>query len=184
MFNRFVTLALLVLGLAGCTSTIVNQDPTGQFFPNVQGTSLAGETFEIPGDFKGKPLLLLIGYKQRSQFDLDRWILGLVQLETPVRIIELPTIEGMVPGLFANQIDSGMRKGIPEEDWGSVITVYDEAEPIVAFTGNENGSNGRIALLDAQGKVVWFTDRGYSAGQVKAVDTAVRQLLKESEVKE
>ena len=49
MFNRFVTLALLVLGLAGCSSTIVNQDPTGQFFPNVQGTSLAGETFEIPG---------------------------------------------------------------------------------------------------------------------------------------
>ena len=68
----------------------------------------------------------------------------------------------MVPGLFANQIDSGMRKGIPEEDWGSVITVHDEAEPIVAFTGNENGSNGRIALLDAQGKVVWFTDRGFS----------------------
>ena len=81
--------------------------------------------------------------------------------------------------MFANQIDAGMRKGIPEEDWGSVVTVYDEAAPIVAFTGNENGSNGRVLLLDKQGKVVWFTDRGYSAGQVKALDVALRQLTRE-----
>ena len=138
---------------------------------------MAGQSYQLPKDFAGAPVVLLIGYKQRSQFDLDRWILGLVQLQTPVRIVELPTIKGMIPGMFANRIDEGMRNGIPEEDWGAVITVYDEAEPIVNFTGNENGSNGRIILLDKQGKVVWFADRGYSAGQVKDLDTTLRSLI-------
>ncbi|MBT6178154.1 MAG: hypothetical protein HOI23_12985 [Deltaproteobacteria bacterium] len=176
MYMRLIGLVAVLVLAQACSSTIVNREPVGESFPNVRGQSLAGEQFLIPGDFKGAPVILLIGYKQRTQFDLDRWILGLVQLGTPVRIIEVPTIKGLVPGLFANQIDNGMRKGIPEEDWGSVVTVYDEAAPIVAFTGNENASNGRIVLLDENGQVAWFTDRGYSAGQVKELDTLVRSL--------
>jgi hypothetical protein len=179
MLNRLSQMVLLLLLLSACSSVVVNQDPTGQIFPSVRGTSLAGESYMLPDDFAGKPLVLLVGYKQRSQFDLDRWILGLVQLQTPVRIVELPTIKGLIPGMFANRIDEGMRNGIPEEDWGAVITVYDEAAPIVAFTGNENGSNGRVMLLDKAGKVIWFADQGYSAGQVKSLDAAVRALSSE-----
>ncbi len=180
MFQRVLLLTLIFFGLQACASVVVNQDPRGKSFPDVRGTSLGGKAYEIPKDFQGEPVVLLIGYKQRSQFDLDRWILGLVQLQTPVRIVEIPTIKGLIPGMFANRIDEGMRKGIPEEDWGSVITVYDEAEPIVNFTGNENGSNGRVVLLDKQGKVLWFADRGYSAGQVKDLDAAVRKLTDDS----
>ena len=183
MLYRLLILILLLGALQACSATLSNQDPTGKLFPDVQGTSLAGQLYEIPQDFSGKPLVLLVGYKQRSQFDLDRWILGLVQLQTPVRIIELPTIKGLVPGLFANRIDEGMRQGIPEEDWGSVITVYEQAAPIVALTGNENGANGRVLLLDGAGKVIWFADRGYSAGQVKALDTRVRTLISGSSAK-
>lgn len=179
MLNRLPLLALLLFLLSACSSLVINQDPTGQVFPSVRGTSLDGKSYLLPDDFAGKPLVLLVGYKQRSQFDLDRWILGLVQLQTPVRIVELPTIKGLIPGMFANRIDEGMRNGIPEEDWGAVITVYDEAAPIVEFTGNENGSNGRVILLDKSGKVIWFADRGYSAGEVKALDAAVRALSSE-----
>ena len=177
MLHRILLLSAVCLVLQACSAVVVNQDPTGKTFPEVRGTSLGGKAYSIPSDFQGEPVVLLIGYKQRSQFDLDRWILGLVQLQTPVRIVEIPTIKGLIPGMFANRIDEGMRNGIPEEDWGSVITVYDEAEPIVDFTGNENGSNGRVVLLDKQGKVIWFADRGYSAGQVKSLDTAVRALV-------
>jgi hypothetical protein len=177
MQYRLMSLVIVLMVAQACSSAIVNREPLGENFPNVRGQSLSGDEYSIPGDFAGKPVLLLIGYKQRSQFDLDRWILGLVQLSTPVRIIELPTIKGIFPGLFANQIDNGMRKGIPKEDWGAVVTVYDEAAPIVAFTGNENGANGRIVLLDKGGKVVWFADRGYSAGQVKELDAQIRWLV-------
>jgi hypothetical protein len=69
-----------------------------------------------------------------------------------------------------------MRRGIPEEDWGSVITVYDDAESILAFTGNQKPNNGRVMLLNKDGKVLWFTDRGYSATQVKELDGLARTL--------
>ena len=176
MQYRLMGLVLVLMVAQACSSVVLNREPLGENFPRVQGQSLAGEAYSLPDDFAGQPVVLLIGYKQRSQFDLDRWILGLVQLGTPVRIIEVPTIKGIFPGLFANQIDNGMRKGIPKEDWGSVVTVYDEAAPIVAFTGNENGSNGRVLLLDENGKVLWFADRGYSAGQVKELDAKVREM--------
>jgi hypothetical protein len=33
----------------------------------------------VPESFSGGPTVLLIGYKQSSQFDIDRWVMGLMQ---------------------------------------------------------------------------------------------------------
>ena len=55
-----------------------------------------------------------------------------------------------------------MRKGIPQESWKDVITVYgDEKRKIADWTGTENPRNARVILLDENGKVIWFHDRGY-----------------------
>ena len=164
------TRALLLLAIAlashliACASPYPRRDPTGERFPDVQGQTLSGEAVALPGDLAGEPAVLLVGYVQDTQFDLDRWILGIVQAKLAVDVIEVPTIVGMVPGMIADTIDGGMRRGIPEEDWASVVTVYDDAPAIAAFTGNENPLPGRVLLLDATGTVVFFHDRGYSAG--------------------
>ena len=100
----------------------------------------------------------------------------IAQAETPVRIIEVPTIPGMFPGMFAGSIDEGMRGGIPSEDWGSVVTVYgDGAGEIKRWTG-AGDRNGRVMLLDAEGVVRWFHDEGYSAGKLTELDAALREL--------
>ena len=174
--SRLLPLAFTLLLLGGCKTLIPNQNPVGSAFPSVTGTSLTGKSVQIPTDFEGKPAVLMIGYTQRSQFDIDRWILGFLQLETPVRLVEVPTIPGLFPGLFANRIDEGMRRGIPREDWPAVVTVYEEAKDIVDFTGNVLGSNARIMLIDSMGKVRWFSDRGYSGGQIKELDTLIRTI--------
>ena len=174
---RPLVLSLVCVLAAACASSVANRDPVGEPFPSVVGTSLDGERIEIPGDLGEGPLVLLLGYVMDAQFDLDRWILGLVQMETPARIVEVPTIRGMLPGAFASKIDAGMRSGIPSEDWSSVVTVYRaDASQIVDFTGNERGRNARVLLLDDEGVVRWFHDRGYSAGFVQALDEAVRSL--------
>ena len=168
--------ALVALIAQSCSSTPARRDVTGEAFPQVTGTSLEGDKFAIPGDLNGEPAVLLIGYLMESQFDIDRWILGLVQAETPVRIIEVPTIPGMFPGMFAGSIDEGMRGGIPSEDWGSVVTVYgDGAGEIKRWTG-AGDRNGRVMLLDAEGVVRWFHDEGYSAGKLTELDAALREL--------
>lgn len=182
---RLPALALLIvlavgLALPSCRTTVPNRDPSGEIFPTVAGEGLDGEVWTLPEDLAGQPAVLLVGYVQDTQFDLDRWLLGLLQAETPGQVLEVPTIPGLVPGMFRGQIDGGMRSGIPSEDWGSVVTVYgDEAERIVTATGNERPRNGRVMVLDAKGRIVWFHDRGYSATKVLELDTTVRQLADE-----
>lgn len=159
------TAVVLSLGLASsCSSPIPNRDPLGETFPSVGGKGLDGTAVELPDDVGGAPAVLLVGYVQDAQFDADRWLLGLIQAGADVRIYEVPTIRGWVPRMIGGTIDQGMRNGIPEEDWSSVVTVYEGADAIARFTGTEKPRNIRVIALDAEGKVLWFHDRGYSAG--------------------
>jgi len=164
--------------LLGCSSSsITNRDPVGEAFPTVQGESLDREAIELPTALAGEPAILLVGYLQEAQFDADRWLFGLLQAGTPARIREVPTIPGLVPSAISSTIDNGMRAGIPSEDWGSVVTIYgSDAGKIRAMTGDENGRNMRVILLDRDGQVRWFHDRGFSAGQLIALDKAAREL--------
>ncbi|MHC4339157.1 MAG: hypothetical protein ACYSX0_02935 [Planctomycetota bacterium] len=176
--SRFLCLLLLValtISGLGCGSTYTQRDPSGQVFPSVKGTSLQGEEFSIPEAFAGEPVLLLVGYEQDTQFDIDRWLLGLTQAGIKVRAYELPTIPGLAPQMFSGTIDDGMRSGIPSEDWGGVITVYGDGGTIAEFTGNENKLPGRVLLLDAEGRVIFFHDRGYSVGTLQRLRDALIQ---------
>ena len=180
--RRFRSLALTV-GLTGvallavvssCSSTTPNRDPVGEPFPEVEGESLEGEAHTLP---LSEPSVFLVGYDQDAQFDADRWLIGLLQETPPVRIFEVPTLEGLVPRMIAGKIDDGMRSGIPEEDWASVITVYgSDADRIVALTGNEQPRNMRVLLLDAEGRVRWFHDRGFSAAKLLELVRTAREL--------
>lgn len=171
--------ALLAVALAavaattGCTSPIPRRDPTGEPFPTVAGRSLADDPITLPDDLAGEPALLVVGYVQDAQFDIDRWLLGLIQGDVAVRTLEVPTVRGLVPGLIRGTIDGGMRGGIPEAYWGDVVTVYGDAEAIAAFTGTERPRNARVLLLDPEGRVVWFHDEGYAAPLVPTLSAAV-----------
>jgi hypothetical protein len=166
-----------LLSMTGCAGTVPNRNPETERFPSVSGRALTGDVRRIPEDFAGRPTVVIVGYVQNAQFDIDRWLLGLVQAETPVEIVEAPTIDGLVPGMFAGTIDAGMRSGIPREDWPAVVTLYgDDAARAVAGFGNENPRNGRVALLDADGVIRWFHDRGYSASHLLELDREARDL--------
>ena len=175
MRNTWAVMAILAIQL-GCSSVVPNRQPVGKIFPSIEGTALSGETRYFPDTESETLTILLIGYTQFSQFDLDRWILGLTQLEVSAQVVEIPTIPGILPGLFANQIDSGMRRGIPETDWESVVTVYSDGGRLVAFLGNEKKDNGRVVLLDQAGVVRWFWDRGYSATAILDLSETVQAL--------
>jgi len=171
-------LAAAVLLGTGCSRAVPNRNPVGETFPRIESKSLDGRSITLPDDLRGEPVLLLVAYKQETQFDVDRWLLGLQFTETPVRVYELPTIKGAVPGLFANKIDQGMRGGIPDLDENIVVTVYKkDAARIVDLTGNqENEYSARALLLDGSGKIVWFHDEGFSARVMEELDTKVRQM--------
>lgn len=180
MRSSTLLLILLAMLMFGCGSTIPNRSPIGERFPEVQGTSLAGQAVSIPQAFKGQRVIIVVGYDMDTQFDIDRWGIGFftADLELPP-VYELPTIPGAIPSLFEKQIDAGMRKGIPEESWKDVITVYGgEGKKIARWTGTENPRNARVILLDEQGMVLWFHDRGYGLPPLSSLMSILREPKK------
>lgn len=157
-----------------CRTTIENRDPRGERFPDVMGETLDGDPLALP---LAEPSVLLLGYVQKAQFDADRWLIGLLQAAPPVRILEVPTVAGLFPRLISDTIDSGMRSGIPSEDWQSVVTLYGaSASEVVRFTGNERPRNIRVLLVDGEGRVRWFHDRGFSAAKLLELVRAASAL--------
>ena len=181
--NHMRIIALVIacsFGIAACGShsKVISAMPVGKAFPSIVTTSLAGDQVTLPTDYLNRPTVFLIAYKQEAQFDIDRWILGLLQLETPANIIEIPTMLGVAPRIISNMIEDGMRRGIPEINWGSVVTVYSNADQIVELIGNQHPHNAQVILLDRQGKVRWFHNRGYSPALALELDALVLNGIK------
>jgi hypothetical protein len=159
---RYLIIILSLL-LSACSSSYPNQAITGLVFPSVSGQTLEKVPMTLPDDLKGQVTLLLIGYKQDSQFDIDRWLIGLDMTQTQVPVFEVPTIQGLFPRMFSTFIDNGMRSGIPKPLWKGVVTIYKDGDRVQAFTGNERPNNARVVLLNGQGTVIYFHDQGFSA---------------------
>ena len=164
---------LLLGGLAGCSTTYPNREPVGEFFPRVAGETLEGRRVALPDHFAGRTVVVLLGYRMESQFDIDRWLIGLDMTGTEAEVYELPPIAGLFPRFFKPYIDEGMRKGIPKELWKGVITIYAGGAEVQEFTGNENPNNARALVLDPAGKVVFFHDRGFSVAALNALRAEV-----------
>jgi hypothetical protein len=173
--SRFFILILLLV-LASCSTTFKNQDIIGKSFPSVKGKSLADKFWSIPKDFEGSKVLLLIGYKQDSQFDIDRWLIGIDMKKINVKVYELPTIQGMFPRMFKTRINSGMKKGIPKSIWGAVITIYKDGEKVQQFTGNERANNARVILLDKKGKIRYFYSEGFSVPALNKLQNTLKSM--------
>jgi hypothetical protein len=178
MKTLFAILTFALLLATGCTTTYTNRQIVGETFPTVQGEALDKKEKELPKDIKGKTTLLLVAYVQNTQFDVDRWLLGLEMSKTKVSAIEVPAIQGMFPRMFSGYIDEGMRKGIPKELWGGVVTVYRDGDKLQKFTGNENPSNTRVVLVDANGVIKYFSDDGFSVGNLTKLRTTIESLAK------
>jgi len=168
-------LAFLFPFLAACSGPRLVSDPLGQRLPALTGENLAGETLTLPDDLAGRPAVLLVGFEQKAQFDADRWLFGLLQSGTPARLLEVPTIPGLFGRAFGGMIDGGMRSGIPEEDWPSVVTLYGaDAQRLEDFTNGDGGRNMHVLAIDPDGFVRWHHARGFSAGALLELDTLVR----------
>lgn len=178
--RTFAPILLLIcfVSFAACgPKTVPGSFREGQVFTSVSGESLDKKPVRIPEELAGKVSILLVGYVQNAQFDIDRWILGFLQLGTPAKLLEIPTVAGMIPSLIENYINDGMRKGIPREDWNSVVTVYKDSDKIIELLGNERRQNAYVVVLDKRGAIRAIENEGYSATRVQRLDQIVKSLL-------
>jgi hypothetical protein len=177
MKARFFSLVILSAFFVGCSSSVTTPaNIKNSLFPSVTGNSLNKEKIRLPDHYRGKTTLVLVGYTQRAQFDIDRWILGALQADIKAEIVEVPTIAGMMPQMVQGFIDNGMRSGIPKSDWGSVVTVYEDAPKIIEALGNERPQSASVVLLNKEGRIVWSSNIGYSATQILELKKVAESL--------
>jgi hypothetical protein len=177
-FFLFLTVGIF-FSLVGCVSRRaipVDEVVVGRSLPTFEGEALDGRRVLFPNAIKGQVHLLLVAYVQEAQFDVDRWVLGALQAKAPVRILELPTIESLGARLAKGFINRGMQRGIPREDWASVVTVYEQAETVASFVGGIPGNNTAALLVDASGVVRWAHRKGYSPRELMEMMTVVDGL--------
>ena len=168
--QKIFTTFIFMLLLQSCVNyNYPSQIIVGENIIEFEGESLAGEPTSIPQAFAGQNTLLLFGYIHKSQFDIDRWLIGLDQTNTQVAVYEIPTIKGMIPNMFSTVFDDAMREGIPKEIWKGVVTVYNDGERVQKYTGNLKPKNARVLLINAQGEVIHFYDRGFSVDALNAL---------------
>jgi hypothetical protein len=172
--------------VTGCHSPIINRNTAGEPFPLVHGQTLDGQSVKLPETYLGRPTIYMVGYLQATQFDIDRWTIGLTQLKCGIRAIEVPTLPGLLPTQVSGWIDDGMRSGIPKEDWPAVVTVYgNQAKKIAALTGTQGPRNARVLLIDSEGVVRWSWDQGFSAKRLIELIALGNQLAnQESQIKQ
>lgn len=177
MMHKIVIIMMSLIALFGCANyEYPSQIKVGDAMLSASGQSLEGQPVNIPKDMSGQVTLLLLGYKQDSQFDIDRWLIGLDMTQTQVAAYEIPAIQGMFPRMFSTVIDNGMRKGIPKELWKGVVTMYEDGDKMQRFTGNKNPNNARVILLDSTGHIVYFYDRGFSVQALNLVRSTLANL--------
>jgi cytochrome oxidase Cu insertion factor (SCO1/SenC/PrrC family) len=170
-------LLLSAVFISACTSyNYPSQVVLGEALVTASGETLDGTPVTVPDDLKGQSALLIFGYVHKSQFDIDRWLIGLDMTETKIRIYELPAIKNPFAGWFSTRIDDAMREGIPRELWSDVITIYDDGDKVQRYTGNQSPKNARVLLIDANGKVKHFYDRGFSVNALNELRASIYKL--------
>jgi len=160
---KVTLLASLILSVGACSSYTYNsQVAIDEPLINASGETLDGTPVDFPKDFAGRPTILLFGYVHKSQFDIDRWLIGLSMTKTEAPIYELPAIKNPIARLFSDRFDDAMREGIPREIWSDVITIYADGDKVQRYTGNVKPKNARVFVIDENGVVKYFYDRGFS----------------------
>lgn len=178
----FATALLCLASLVGCSSrpgVEMQGEVVGRSFPAFKGEALDGRVVNFPDAIRGKKHLLLVAYVQEAQFDVDRWVLGVLQAKAPVAILELPTIKSLGARLAKGFINRGMQRGIPKEDWPSVITIYGDASAVSSFVGDIPGNNACALLVDEKGIVRWSHREGYSPRELMDLVAVVQRLNEE-----
>lgn len=150
---------------------------TAKSFPLVEGRNLDRQKLRFPPDFAGQLNLLFIAFRQWHQRLVDSWVptAEALETETPGLVYyELPTIRALnrFSQIFINE---GMRAGIPNAKARQrTITLYVDVDAFIADLGLPPEQDDIFVLLvAADGRVLWWSQGGYTAEKEEQLRTAV-----------
>ena len=130
------------------------------FFPQVSGSSLAGEDFELPESFGADLTLAVVAFWDWQQPMVDSWIeeATFLEIQSPgFEYFEMPVIQRSTPAV-QQFIDDGMRSGIPDRTAREkTVTLYVDKREFMRSLGLPTDDEIYAVLMNASGLIlrVW-----------------------------
>jgi len=151
----------------------------GERLPELRGEFLTGREVVLPQAAGGRVALLLLGFTYKSRFAVEGWAARFrtqFQSDPRVTFYEAPMIGGMAR-LAKWFIDSGMRRGTPEQDYEHVVTVYRGVDSWKRRVRFVEPDAAYLILVDRTGKVVWRHQGAFENGAFQALSGKMSELM-------
>lgn len=138
--------------------------------PRLTGRDLTGAARTLPDDLGGTPSLLLVGFAEDQQAEIDLWLEVLAHVDVPK--VEVP-IASTGQRRFSRFIEGGMVPGVPRERHALTIVVYTDRAALIAAL-DLPGPVAAAVALDAAGRVLAVCPGAPSADTASAVAGALQ----------
>jgi hypothetical protein len=129
-------------------------------FPNVSGSNLEGQKFNLPKDFEGKLIIAVVAFRREHTTLIEAWArsLGEIGQKNPgVKFYELPVLSRSYSPIRW-WIDGGMRAGIADSRTRRrTITVYTSKNAFKNQLGIPDEGTIYIFLINTSGNILWQT---------------------------
>jgi hypothetical protein len=128
-------------------------------FPQVEGKSLEGRLFLLPGDLEGDRNLVAVAFHRSQQKEVDSWqgvFAALEEEHKDLACYEMPTISGRWKA-FRPMIDGGMTAAIPDPvTRARTVTVYGDTRRVTGPLGLGDRDRIAVVLTDRAGRISWI----------------------------
>ncbi len=160
-------------------STCLTADQTCLRFPAISAQNLPGDSFALPQDFKGDPVLVIVAFDENQQTNAASWLPLARELAAAhpgfgyYDVAVFPTMSAPMRGF----IRAGMNVTIVDADVRAVtITAFlDNRDRFLADLHIADTKSMQIFLLDGQGNAIWRGVGVYSDPQAADLRTILRK---------
>lgn len=146
-------------------------------FPEISGENLSGESFQLPGDFAGENVLVIVPFDEIQQVNASSWLplaRELAQSQPDFAYYNLPVFPSMSAPL-RTIIRTGMNITITDANLRALtITVFlDDRDALLAALEIPNVDAMQVFLLNRDRDVIWRGAGDFSDEQGESLRAAV-----------
>jgi hypothetical protein len=146
-------------------------------FPAISGENLPGEAFQLPGDFVGENVLVIVPFDEEQQVNASSWLPlahELAESQPNFTYYNVPVFPSMSAPL-RTIIRTGMNLTIPDAELRTLtITVFlDDRDAFLAALEIPNVDAMQVFLLNRDRDVIWRGAGEFSAEQGESLRAAL-----------
>ena len=147
-----------------CLAATLALDSPAQSLPKTPGETLSGKRIVLADAVHGKLAVLIAGFSREGGAGSGQWVKA-IQSDPAlagVAIYQVAEIAG-APSLIRGMIRNGMKKGLTPAQQDAFVVLTEDEAPWKAFFSVTADNVPYVALLDANGKVLWLGHGAASA---------------------